>query len=138
VIALVRKQLNEYNKNQPNGNKFNRKLKANIKYGKFLNLYRGINRPDKTMVKSSRMYWKSFTSTSLETKVAANFGKYTYVITLDTENPHEYIIVPENMTKFKEEEVILFPYFHFECTAFENFTSGARYECMQIAPLDDS
>jgi hypothetical protein len=61
------------------------------------------------------MYWKAFTSTSLDTTIAARFGKYTYVINVDNSNPHEYIIVPTNFSVHNEEEVILFPFFYFEC-----------------------
>lgn len=75
VIAVVQKQLIEYNKE-----KFARKLKANQKFGKYLSLYRGIPKPDKTMIKGKKQYWKAFTSTSLETTVAARFGRYTFVI----------------------------------------------------------
>jgi hypothetical protein len=133
VIALVRKQLNSYNKEESKFN-FNRKFTANNRHGKFLSLYRGINKPDKAMQKNEKMYWKAFTSTSLDTTIAARFGKYTYVINIDNSNPHEYIIVPTNLSMFQEEEVILFPYFYFECISVENFTSGARYECKQLLP----
>lgn len=126
VIAVVKKQLMEYNKE-----KFARKLKANQKYGRYLSLYRGISKPDKTMMKGKKQYWKAFTSTSLETTVAARFGRYTFVIELDNHDAHPYMIVPEELSQFKEEEIILFPYFYFECHNVENFTSGARYECKQ-------
>ena len=89
VIAVVQKQLEEYNKE-----KFARKLKANKKLGKILSLYRGIPKPDKLMVKGKKMYWKAFTSTSLEAKVANKFGRFSYVIELDNKNPHAYMIVP--------------------------------------------
>ena len=46
------------------------------------------------------------------------------------------MIVPEELSQFKEEEIILFPYFYFECFGVENFTSGARYECKQSVPPD--
>jgi hypothetical protein len=49
------------------------------------------------------MYWKAFTSTSLDTTIAARFGKYTYVINIDNSNPHEYIIVPTTLSMFQEE-----------------------------------
>lgn len=75
VIAVVQKQLEEYNKE-----KFARKLKANQKIGKILSLYRGIPKPDKLMIKGKKMYWKAFTSTSLEAKVANKFGRYSYVV----------------------------------------------------------
>ena len=87
----------EYNKE-----KFARKLKANQKYGKYLSLYRGILKPDKTMVKGKKMFWKAFTSTSLQSAVADRFGKYIFVIELDKNNAHPYMIVPEDMSKFKE------------------------------------
>ena len=98
VIAVVKKQLEEYNQE-----KFARKLKANQKYGKILSLYRGIPKPDKLMIKGKKMYWKGFTSTSLEVKVANKFGKFSYVIELETKNPHAYMIVPEELSQFKEE-----------------------------------
>jgi hypothetical protein len=59
-----------------------------------LSLHRGITRPDKDMIKGKRLYWKSFTSTSLSTSVAAKFGRYQYVIELETSSPHPYMIVP--------------------------------------------
>jgi hypothetical protein len=60
VIGVVKKQLEMYNKE-----KFARKLKANAKHGKFLDLYRGIPKPDKSMIKGKKIFWKGFTSTSL-------------------------------------------------------------------------
>lgn len=83
-------------------------------------------------MKGKKLYWKGFTSTSLESSVAARFGRYTFVITLEKNNPHPYMIVPQELSQFKEEEIILFPYFFFQCMGVENFTSGARYECKQI------
>lgn len=77
VIAVVKAQLERYNKE-----KFARQLKANAKDGHYLDLFRGIDKPDKKMIKGDKMYWKSFTSTSLDTKVASGFGRYTYVIRL--------------------------------------------------------
>ena len=55
------------------------------------------------MIKGKKMYWKGFTSTSLEVKVANKFGKFSYVIELETKNPHAYMIVPEELSQFKEE-----------------------------------
>ena len=129
VIAVVQKQLEEYNKQ-----KFSRKLKANLKHGKILNLYRGIPKPDKTMQKTQKLYWKGFTSTSLDTNVAHRFGRYIYVISLQSSNPHTYMIVPQYLSQFKQEQIILFPYFYFECTNVQDFQSGARYECKQLPP----
>jgi hypothetical protein len=60
VIGIVKKQLEQYNKD-----KFTRKLKANAKQGRYLDLYRGIPKPDKMMVKGRKMFWRGFTSTSL-------------------------------------------------------------------------
>lgn len=131
VIAVVQKQLIEYNQEG-----FSRKLKANLKYGKILSLYRGIPKPDKSMQKGQKLYWKAFTSTSLDTTVAARFGRYTFVISLETTNPHPYMIVPDELSQFKEEEIILFPFFYFSCENVENFTSGARYECKQQTATD--
>lgn len=96
VIAVVKRQLELYNKE-----KFARKLKANIKLGKYLNLYRGIPKPDKSMQRGHKLYWKGFTSTSLEKPIAARFGRYTFVITLENSNPHPYMIVPEELSQFK-------------------------------------
>jgi len=62
------------------------------------------------------MFWKAFTSTSLERRVANKFGKFSYIIELNTNSPHDYMIVPADLSQFDEEEVILFPYFHFQCT----------------------
>lgn len=47
------------------------------------------------------MYWKGFTSTSLEPAVANKFGRYQHVINLDKNNPHPYMIVPEELSQFK-------------------------------------
>lgn len=89
VIGIVKQQLEKYNKE-----KFARKLKANAKYGKFIDLYRGVPKPDKLMTKGKKLYWKGFTSTSLERKVAQNFGRFNYVIELDKDAPHDYMIIP--------------------------------------------
>lgn len=77
-------------------------MKANQKIGKILSLYRGLPKPDKLMVKGKKMYWKGFTSTSLEVKVANRFGKFSFVIELDNKHPHAYMIVPEELSQFKE------------------------------------
>ena len=98
VIGVVKKQLEQYNKE-----KFARKLKANAKLGRFLDLYRGINKPDKMMAKGRKMYWRGFTSTSLERRIAGNFGKYQYVIELENSNPHPYMVVPKDLSQFEEE-----------------------------------
>lgn len=98
VIAVVKNQLEHYNKE-----KFARKLKANIKIGKYLNLYRGIPKPDKSMQRGQKLFWKAFTSTSLEKPIAARFGRFSFVITLENSNPHPYMIVPEELSQFKEE-----------------------------------
>ena len=71
--------------------------------GKILALYRAIPKPDKLMVKGRKMYWKGFTSTSLEVKIASKFGKYNYIIELDNKHPHPYMIVPEELSQFNEE-----------------------------------
>lgn len=98
VIGIVKKQLEQYNKE-----KFARKLKANIKQGRYLDLYRGIPKPDKTMVKGRKIFWRGFTSTSLERKIANNFGRYHYIVELDNNNPHDYMIVPKDLSQFDEE-----------------------------------
>jgi hypothetical protein len=51
VIGVVKKQLEQYNKE-----KFARKLKANAKVGRYLDLYRGIPKPDKVMVKGRKQF----------------------------------------------------------------------------------
>ena len=132
VIGVVKKQLEQYNKE-----KFARKLKANAKHGRFLDLFRGINKPDKLMVKGKRMYWRGCTSTSLERKIANNFGKYQYIVELDNANPHPYMVVPKDLSQFEEEEIILFPYFYCECTQVDDFVSGATYSVKQVAPEND-
>mgnify|MGYP002345651368 CR=1 len=132
VIGVVKKQLEQYNKE-----KFARKLKANAKVGRYLDLYRGIPKPDKVMVKGRKQFWRGFTSTSLERKIANNFGRYHYIIELDNTNPHDYIVVPKDLSQFDEEEIIIFPYFYWECTNVEDFTSGAAYNVRQILPESD-
>lgn len=132
VIGVVKKQLEQYNKE-----KFARKLKANPKQGRYLDLYRGINKPDKLMGKGQKLFWRGFTSTSLDRRIAGNFGRYHYIIQLDNANPQPYMIVPKDLSQFEEEEIILFPYFYCECTSVEDFTSGASYTVKQIAPEDD-
>lgn len=132
MIGVVKKQLEQYNKE-----KFARKLKANAKQGRYLDLYRGISKPDKTMVKGKKVFWRGFTSTSLERKIANNFGRYHYIIELDNANPHDYMIVPKDLSQYDEEEIIIFPYFYCECTNVEDFTSGASYNVKQITPEFD-
>ena len=97
VIGVVKEQLEQYNKE-----KFARKLKANPKQGRYLDLYRGISKPDKTMVKGKKVFWRGFTSTSLERKIANNFGRYHYIIELDNANPHDYMIVPKDLSQYDE------------------------------------
>lgn len=111
VIGVVKKQLEQYNKET-----FARKLKANNKQGRYLDLYRGISKPDRTMVKGKKVFWRGFTSTSLERKVANTFGRYHFIIELDNLNPHSYMTVPKDLSQFDEEEIIIFPYFYSECT----------------------
>lgn len=86
------------------------------------------------MVKGKKLFWRGFTSTSLERKTANNFGRYHFIIELDNVNPHDYMIVPKELSQFDEEEIIIFPYFYFECTNVEDFTSGAAYNIKQIQP----
>ena len=95
VIGVVKRQLEAYNKEN-----FSRRLKANSKNGRFLDLFRGIPKPDKLMIKGKKMYWRSFTSTSLVRKVASNFGRYQYILELDSKDPHDYLIVPKEMSHF--------------------------------------
>jgi hypothetical protein len=88
------------------------------------------------MQKDNKLYWKAFTSSCLDLSDAVHFGKFTYIILLDTANPHPFMIVAEEFSMFKEEEIILFPYFYFECSAVSCFTGGERYECKQV-PLEE-
>jgi hypothetical protein len=95
VIGIVKKQLEQYNQE-----KFARKLKANAKMGRIIDLYRGIPKPDKTMTKGKKVFWRGFTSTSLDRKIANNFGRYHFIIELDNNNPHDYMIVPKELSQF--------------------------------------
>jgi len=98
VIALIKNQLALYNEG-----KFARRLTANSKNGRLLDLYRGIMKPDKMMTSGKTMYWRAFTSTSLDRKVASNFGRYQYIIELDNSAPHDYIVVPKDLSQYDEE-----------------------------------
>jgi len=64
VIAVVKQELAVYKKH------FTRTLKANNTNGRFLDLYRGVKKPDVTMKNGSKLYWRSFVSTSLNRQVA--------------------------------------------------------------------
>lgn len=55
------------------------------------------------MMKGSKLYWKGFTSTSLDSVVANRFGRYVFVLNLDKASPHAYMVVPEELSQFKEE-----------------------------------
>ena len=77
-------------------------------------LFRGIDQPDPTMVQKSKLYWKGFTSTALSKEVAKNFGRYQYTIALKKGLPHEYLIIPKELSRFEEEEVLVFPFFYFQ------------------------
>lgn len=57
-------------------------------------------KPDKLMTQGRKMYWRSFTSTSIDRKVAGLFGRYQYILELDTLTPHDYIIVPKDLSQF--------------------------------------
>ena len=70
-------------------------------------------------------------------KANAKVGRYHYIIELDNTNPHDYIVVPKDLSQFDEEEIIIFPYFYWECTNVEDFTSGAAYNIRQILPESD-
>lgn len=65
------------------------------------------------MMKGKKQFWKGFTSTSLDTTVASRFGRYLFVFNLDKATPHAYMVVPDELSQFKEEEIIIFPYFYF-------------------------
>ena len=66
------------------------------------------------MVQKSRLYWKGFTSTALTKEISKNFGRYQYTIALKKGLPHEYLIIPKELSHFDEEEVLIFPFFYFE------------------------
>ena len=68
------------------------------------------------MEEGKRMYWKSFISSTKNKAIAEKFGKYTYTIFLSARLSHEYIIIPEHLSKYNEEEVLIFPYLYFEVT----------------------
>ena len=67
------------------------------------------------MAKGKKMFWRGFTSTSLERKIANNFGRFVFIVELDNSNPHEYMVVPKDLSQFDEEEIIIFPYFYCQC-----------------------
>jgi hypothetical protein len=131
VIAVIQKQLAEYNKNYKT--KIDKKLQSKVVGGKF-SLFRGISKPDRDMNKGKKVFWRTFTSTSLDPLVAGKFGNYRYQISIDYSTSHPYMIVPEELSKFDESEIILFPYFYLECTEIDNFVNNCNYKCHQIAP----
>lgn len=48
------------------------------------------------------------------------------------------MIVPKELSQFEEEEIIIFPYFYFQCVSVEDFTSGAAYNVKQAQPEFES
>jgi hypothetical protein len=52
------------------------------------------------MIEKSRMYWKGFTSTALNKEVTKQFGRYVYTIVLKKGLPHEYLIIPKELSHF--------------------------------------
>jgi hypothetical protein len=54
------------------------------------------------MVLNNKMYWRTFTSTSRNKKVAQDFGKFQYVITFNTNQSHPYFVVPKSLSTFNE------------------------------------
>ena len=105
VLAAVKNQLGKFAKEDSNQN--NEKISV---------LYRGVSQEDKSMVQGNRLYWKSFTSSSKSKKVAMMFGTCQYTIYLSPRLSHEYIIIPKHLSKYEEEEVLIFPYLYFEVT----------------------
>ena len=65
-------------------------------------LYRGIPDSDPLMVEKSRLYWRGFTSTALNKEVAKKFGRYQYTIALKRGLPHEYLIIPKELSHYEE------------------------------------
>jgi hypothetical protein len=55
------------------------------------------------MTKGKKVFWRGFTSTSLDRKIANNFGRYHFIIELDNNTPHDYMIVPKELSQFDEE-----------------------------------
>jgi len=47
------------------------------------------------MGRGQKLFWRGFTSTSLDSKIASNFGRYHYIIQLDNVTPQPYMIVPK-------------------------------------------
>ena len=87
-------------------------------------LFRGIDTPDPTMVPKARLYWKGFTSTALSKEISKNFGRYQYTIALKRGLPHEYLIIPKELSHFDEEEVLIFPFFYFEVSRVVKFEAN--------------
>ena len=52
------------------------------------------------MIEKSKMYWKGFTSTALNKEVTKQFGRYVYTIVLKKGLPHEYLIIPKELSHF--------------------------------------
>ena len=84
-------------------------------------LFRGIDKPDPLMEEKAKLYWKGFTSTALSKDIAKNFGRYQYTIALKRGLPHEYLIIPKELSHFEEEEVLIFPFFYLEVTKVVKF-----------------
>jgi hypothetical protein len=99
-------------------------------------LFRGIDLPDPLMVEKSRMYWKGFTSTALSKEITKKFGRYQYTIVLKRGLPHEYLIIPKELSHFDEEEVLIFPFFYFEVMKVQAFKANktGNYDIVQMAP----
>lgn len=89
MIALVKRELGTFSKENSSLAQRNIGL-----------LFRGIDLPDEFMVEKSRMYWKGFTSTALNKEVTKRFGRYVYTIVLKKGLPHEYLIIPKELSHF--------------------------------------
>jgi hypothetical protein len=128
IIALVKKELTSFS--QENSTLANRNIGL---------LYRGIPQPDPQMVQKSRLYWRGFTSTALNKEVAKKFGRYQYTIALKRGLPHEFLIIPKELSHYEEEEVLIFPYFFFEVAKVVTFQANKseNYEIFQMPPESD-
>jgi len=84
-------------------------------------LYRGTDKSvGSEYMNNNLMFWKAFTSTSLDLtqaeKFTTNVKGTIFKIHLSDKTPHPFLILPPSWTKFKKEkEVLLWPNFAFKC-----------------------
>ena len=86
-------------------------------------LYRGVKRSIANEYMNDKlMFWKPFSSTSLNLETAENIftekniSGTIFEIKLSNNNPHPFLQLPNNWTKYKQEnEVLLWPNFAFKC-----------------------